>query len=160
MWDLANGLWRRRSNTPLPHRLGDILGCGLAEFKTNDKIDKGKNRLYRILVSETAYLIWKMRNERRIRDGDTPGHEQQEREIRNRWTHALNKRLTIDRALTNDIKFGKRALSEKTVIKTWHGCLDNENELPPDWHKLKGVLVGIFSSRPPGRDRQGLAETG
>ena len=46
IWDLANNLWRKRSNTPLPHRLGDILGCGLAEFKTNDRVDKGKNRLY------------------------------------------------------------------------------------------------------------------
>ena len=43
MWDLANGLWRRHSDTLLPHRLGDIQGCGLAEFKTNNKIDKGKN---------------------------------------------------------------------------------------------------------------------
>ena len=62
--------------------------------------------------------------------------------------------------LTNDIKFGKRALSKKMVIKTWYGCLDNENKLLPDWHKLKGVLVGIFSLHPPRCDWQGLAETG
>ena len=83
---LANDLWKRRCNSPLPHRLGDILGCGLAEFRRNNEPDKGKNRLYRILVSETAYLIWKMRNERRIRDEDSPGREASEREISGRWT--------------------------------------------------------------------------
>ena len=89
-WDLAKDLWSRHSNSPLPHRLGDILGCGLVEFRKNGRPDKGKNRLYHILVSETAYLVWKMRNERRIRDGDPPDRETPEREIHNRWTHALN----------------------------------------------------------------------
>ena len=160
MWSLANDLWERRSSTPLPHRLGDILGCGLAEFKTRGKLDKGKNRFYRILVSETAYLIWKLRNERRIRDEDRPEREASVHEIRKRWTSALNKRLTIDRALTNGAKFGKRALSEKLVIKTWRGCLGNEDKLPPDWHRQTEVLVGILSSRPPGRVRRGLAAAG
>ena len=160
MWSMANELWERRSNSPLPRRLGDILGCGLAKFKTRDKPDKGKNRLYRILISETAYLIWKSRNERRIRDEDDPEREASEREIRNRWTGALNKRLTIDRTLTNDAKFGKRALNEKLVKRTWSGCLNNEDELPPNWHKKKEVLVGILSSRPPGRVRRGPATAG
>ena len=160
LWSLADNLWKRRSGSPLPHRLGDILGCGLAEFSTGGKPDKGKNRFYRILVSETAYLIWKLRNERRIRDEDAPEREASEIEIRNRWSYAMNKRLTVDRALTNDAKFGNRALSEKLVKQTWTGCLDNEDELPPDWHKLKEVLVGIFSSRPPGRGRRGLATAG
>jgi hypothetical protein len=71
-WDLANTVWPKRHDTPIPENLGDIIGCGLAKFKSNNKPDKGKNRLYRILVSETAYIIWKTRNERRIRDGD--GH--------------------------------------------------------------------------------------
>ena len=160
LWALANDLWKRRSGTLLPHRLGDILGCSLAEYKLNDKPDKGKNRLYRILVSETAYLIWKMRNERRIRDEDRPEHESQEHEACNRWTHALNKQLTIDRALTNNRRFSKKALNEKTVKNTWKGCLANEDKLLTDWHKLKEVLVGIFSLHPPGCDRRGPSHTG
>lgn len=95
-WKLVNNLWRRCSNSPLPHRLGDILGCSLAEFRKNNRPDKGKNRLYHILVSETAFLIWKMRNKQRIRDEDSTTHEASEHEVRKRWTHALNKRLTID----------------------------------------------------------------
>lgn len=56
-WKLTNELWGRRYNTPLPTNAGDIIGCGLACFKRDDKPDDGKNRLYRIIVSETAYLI-------------------------------------------------------------------------------------------------------
>ena len=69
-WRLANDLWRKKSNTDIPMKLGDILGCGLAKFETNSKTNKGINRLYTIIISETTYLIWKMRNERRIRDRD------------------------------------------------------------------------------------------
>ena len=145
-WELANKVWGNRNETPLPSRLGDILGCGLASFKRGNRPDRGKNRLYRILVSETAYLIWKMRNERRIRD-----HEATDSEVRNRWTKAINKRLTIDRALTNSTRFGKRALDKKLVKSTWRNCLNREEELPENWTSIMGVLVGISTSRPPGR---------
>lgn len=103
-WKLANDLWSNKHNDALPTRLGDIMGCGLAKFMTNGKPDKGKNRLYRIIVSKTAYLIWKLRNERRIRDGDDTNNKAPNSEVRNiiynRWTHAINKTLTVDRALT------------------------------------------------------------
>jgi len=152
-WNLANEIWEKRHPIKIPMRLGDILGCGLASFKTDGKPDVGKNRLYRILVSETAYLIWRLRNERRIRENDDPDREHQENEITNRWTHAINKRLTIDRASTNIGRFGKRALSEKIVKRTWRNCLENEESLPSNWMNLKGVLVGIASTSPSGHVR-------
>ena len=152
-WKLANELWKQRHTSPLPNRIGDILGCGLATFKTKDKMDKGKNRLYRILISETAFLIWKMRNKRRIRDEDTPGREHSESETYNRWKHAINKRLTIDRALTNKERFRKKAINEKLVKATWRNCLQNEEDLPANWSSLKGVLVGIRVRRPVGHVR-------
>ena len=140
-WSLANDLWKRRYDTPLPDRLGDILGCGLAKFSKDNKPDKGKNRLFRILVSETAYLIWKLRNERRIRDNDnvtTPITE-----ITTRWSNAINKQLTIDRALTDNVRFGRKALPGKLIRSTWRKCLRNEESLPANWPKYRGVLVGI-----------------
>ena len=155
-WQMAGNLWKKRSNDPIPTRLGDILGCGLAEFKKEGKPDRGKNRLYRILVSETAYLIWKMRNERRIRDNNTQGNAPSETETRRRWTHAINRQLTIDRALTDNTRFGKRALDPKVVRDTWKGCLEDEEYLPSEWYKLKGVLVGISPTCSPRRvDRRG-----
>ena len=65
-WQLANKMWARRHGTDLPSTLGGVLGCRLAAFSTGGKPDRGKNRLYRILMLEAAYLIWKLRNERRI----------------------------------------------------------------------------------------------
>ena len=153
-WELANEVWENRSKTPLPSRLGDILGCGLANFRHNNKPDRGKNRLYRILMSETAFLIWKMRNERRIRDNDTTEQEATDSEIRNRWRKAINKRLTIDRVLTNNSRFGKRALEKKLVRSTWKRCLNREEELPEDWTSVKGVLVGISLPSPRGRSNE------
>ena len=148
-WELANRVWRNRDNTPLPPRLGDILGCGLANSKHRERPDRGKTRLYRILVSETAYLVWKMRNERRIRNDETRGREATDSEIRNRWIEAINRRLTIDRALTDNTRFGKRALDKKLVKSTWKHCLNREEELPDNWSSVMGVLVGISTSRPP-----------
>ena len=82
-WKLANDLWSNKHDGALPTRLGDTMGCGLAKFTKNGKPDKGKNRLYRIIVSETAYLIWKLRNERRIRDGDDTNNKAPNSEVRN-----------------------------------------------------------------------------
>ena len=59
---------------------------------------------------ETAYLIWTMWNERRVRDNDSQERGMSEAKILNRWTHTISKRLTIYRVVTNDMKFGKGAL--------------------------------------------------
>jgi len=152
-WLLANELWLKRSDSPLPTNLGDILGCGLANFSIKGKPDTGKNRLYRIIVSETAFLIWKLRNERRIRDDDGQEHNNIAAETTKRWVNAINKRLTIDRHMTNNIRFGKKAINEKLVKRTWTGCLNNEEYLPDNWHRKWGVLVGISWTPPPGSVR-------
>ena len=151
-WNLANALWNKRHPTPLPTELGDILGCGLASFKRDGKPDVGKNRLFRIIVSETAYLIWKMRNERRIRDNDGPDTAT-EQEIRNRWMNTINRRLTINRTLTDVRRFRKKAMDEKMIRATWSGCLKNEDYLPQSWPTNKGVLVGISLVCLPGHTR-------
>ena len=45
-----------------------MLGFGLANFIEDEKPDKGEDRSYRKIVSETVFFIWKMKNRRRIRD--------------------------------------------------------------------------------------------
>jgi ribonuclease HI len=58
IWSVANELWKKRSLTPIPSNFGAILGCCLANFKkANGKTDKGLNRQYRIIVSESMYMI-------------------------------------------------------------------------------------------------------
>ena len=115
-WNLADRIWAKRNMTAIPKTIRTILGCMLATFNTNGKKDKGKGRLFRILISETAYLIWRLRNERRIQQGDGP--PQSESKVQNRWTHAINKRLTLDRMLTNVARFKSAAIKEKLVKAT------------------------------------------
>lgn len=45
-----------------------MLGFCLANFIEDEKPDKGEDRSYRKIVSETVFFIWKMKNRRRIRD--------------------------------------------------------------------------------------------
>ena len=56
-------------------------------------------------------------------------------EIRNRWPHAIDKRLTIDCAFTNGEKVGEIVIDEKPVEKTWRGYLENKDELLEDFHR-------------------------
>ena len=115
----------------------------------NGKPDTGKNQLYRIIVLETTYLIWKIRNKRSIRDEDGSEHSTVINKTTKRWRNTINKRLTIDCNPMNSSKFGKRALDSKLVRRTWRGCLNNKEGLPNNWHRRKGVLVGILSAAPP-----------
>jgi len=97
MWKLANKLWSMRSDKPLPKTYGGLLGCALAvHTKGNGRPDTGLNRLFRIIMSESIRLIWKLRCERRI-----AGKHHPEREIHNRWVRAMNARLTLDNLSTN-----------------------------------------------------------
>jgi exonuclease III len=149
-------LWRRKQkDIPWPGwTYGAALGCGLTTFR--DK--KGRkmpelDRFYRILRSESDYLIWVIRCKRRIEDGDDVEKQITELEAHNRLVAALNKRLHVDIALTNIYKFENKALPQDIVLATWKGALLEENTLPKDWLKVDGVLVGIRSRRPPGRNR-------
>ncbi|KAJ6482425.1 hypothetical protein C8R45DRAFT_1001385 [Mycena sanguinolenta] len=85
-------------------------------------------------------------------------------EVHNRWVRAMNDRLQIDINLTDRKRFGKQyTVAPALVLETWNGTLLQNDELPDDWLKEPGVLVGITpmgSLRPPsppsarrGRDR-------
>jgi len=147
IWKLANKLWRMRTNRPLPISYGSILGCGLPMYSREGKPDTGLNRLSKIITSESAHLIWKLRCERRIEKEDDPQKSHSEREIHNRWVQMMNSRLTIDSLSTNVKKFGKKAVKTKLVLRTWKGCLLDDEGLPRNWCGRKGVLVGIASVR-------------
>ena len=118
-------------------------------FTMNGKPNDGKSRLYRIIVSETAYLIWKMRNEWQIRDDDGEERLNVEGETTARWRKALNKRLTNDRFLTDSARFRKRALNAELVRRTWTGSLENEEALPQEWYKTRGGFSGYVAGGSP-----------
>jgi hypothetical protein len=54
VWKLTKDIWTNKHNTWPAPRYGTVLGCSMADFKTEAGIsEKGKNRLYRILMSES-----------------------------------------------------------------------------------------------------------
>ncbi|KAJ7090686.1 hypothetical protein C8R44DRAFT_955817 [Mycena epipterygia] len=152
VWRAARTLWLERETDWPAVSLGTVLGCGLAEFRDDKgKVRRGTQRLYRILISESAYLIWKLRNDRVISRDGAPASEE---EILNKWKFTVNQRLQIDKVLANRPIRGKRpALARKVVLETWSGMLDNENSLPADWLQEPRVLVGS-RALPPTQSRQ------
>ncbi|KAJ7183871.1 hypothetical protein C8R46DRAFT_1159208 [Mycena filopes] len=144
VWALAKELWTKRNpDWPWPG-IGVILGACLATFKDEEGRTKpGDARLFRILITESAYLIWKLRGERLMQN---EGRAPTETEIHNRWVKTMNMRLKMDCNMT-DRKYEKKAVPTRTVLKTWKGVLMNEDQLPSDWTAATGVLVGIESKR-------------
>ncbi|KAJ7763988.1 hypothetical protein DFH07DRAFT_738580, partial [Mycena maculata] len=109
--------------------------------------------LYRILMSESAYPIWKLRNERVISRDGTPATDE---EIKNRWKYHINQRLQVDMTLARRPRLGRRpALAPLLVLTTGSGILDNEQRLPADWLREPRVLVGshAFPQARPRRHR-------
>ena len=154
VWEQANELWKRRYDHDLPLSEGAVLGGGIASFKNRKgKPDAGKNRLYRILMTESTHLIWVLRCERRIANRDAPQNHHTEEAVRNRWYKQINSRMQIDCLLTNSFLYERKALKTKKVYATWAKCSTDETNLHSEWCKHPGVLVGKTPRRPPGRNR-------
>jgi hypothetical protein len=144
LWDLARELWEKTGHDWPEINLGSIFACGFAHFKTaKDKPDKGADRLFRILISETAHLIWKLRCTRVIERGSDPTKYFSEREIHNRWLSCINQRLRIDLLLTDRRKFGNRASNFKLILSTWKRVIKDAENLQDIQILQSRVLVGI-----------------
>jgi ribonuclease HI len=141
IWKAAEKLWRGKGPNWPEISIGSILGCGLMHFEDERGKEKpGTRRLYRILVSESAYTIWKLRCDRVISRAGTP---MTEKEIINRWISDLNLRLKQDVILANrPVGRNRPRLDPALVYDTWAGTLDNEGSLPVNWLKEPRVLVG------------------
>ncbi|KAJ6505422.1 hypothetical protein C8R45DRAFT_817358 [Mycena sanguinolenta] len=148
IWEAAARLWREKSDTPWPEvSLAAILGCGLLGFDDEDaKKRRSTQRLYRILMSESAYLVWLIRNDRVI---TRAGEPLLETVILNRWIFTLNQRLQQDITLANRKAGGKSPRLVPSLVKeTWAGLLDDEDKLPPNWLRGTRVLVGSRALTP------------
>ena len=120
---------------------------------SSGKPGAGPNRLFRIIISESMYLIWIIRCERAITWGNDPTRFHAAYEIHNKWLQAINARLKIDSIQTNKKIFKKKVIDHKIVLKTWKNCLKDNLHETKNWCGKTGVLVGIAPKRPPGRNR-------
>ncbi|KAJ7239221.1 hypothetical protein B0H12DRAFT_1025321 [Mycena haematopus] len=154
LWDMAQTLWEMRGYQWPEVTIGGILACGFAEVEdARGKKDSGANRLYRILISETAHLIWKFRCTRVIENGSDPAKHPTEYELHNKWLGCINSRLKMDFLLTDQKKFGTRALKLKAVVNTWKAVLKDVENLTDIQIRQSRVLVGMTPLRPPGRNQ-------
>ncbi|PCH34234.1 hypothetical protein WOLCODRAFT_38384, partial [Wolfiporia cocos MD-104 SS10] len=99
-------------------------------------------RLYRVVISESAHIIWATRCLHRVEHQDDPARSPSPAAIAHRWVRAVNDRLHLDRELTRP-RYGRRALSRSLVLDTWTGTLRDQRGLSHDWLGCQGVVVGI-----------------
>ncbi|KAF8281045.1 ribonuclease H-like protein [Clavulina sp. PMI_390] len=136
-----------------------IRACGVLEIHNEDDESNtrraGATRLFSIVVSECAYLIWKLRNERIFgrngnednsdsEDENAPQRDISKTEARNRTLSTLDTRLAVDR-LT--LRIGKlppkrRQQYKRKILNTWSGVivLGDGSSPPEDWTRERGVL--------------------
>ncbi|KAH9858435.1 hypothetical protein C2E23DRAFT_864383 [Lenzites betulinus] len=136
-----------RGGVLLPHlTVGMVLGAPAFQLSTDDPATPvAGQRLVRILVTESTYLIWCLRNRRVIGGPNGTTCALPPAAIIDLWTAVVNKRFLMDRLLTAK-RLGKSALSRQTVLATWGPVLVERDALPDDWIGCTGVLVGRPSS--------------
>ncbi|KAJ8454688.1 hypothetical protein ONZ51_g12889 [Trametes cubensis] len=86
LWRLARDLLVRKG-VPAPEAptQGLYIGAALVSVEVDEKPDPGKTRLAKIVLTETAYLIWKLRCERVIEWQDDEGRQHSEQKVAARW---------------------------------------------------------------------------
>jgi hypothetical protein len=150
IWDLAKNLWpAKHGQWPNPH-ISIILGCGLISFPQpqhndntgNKQKTAGASTLMRILISESAYLIWNLRCKRVI-----CGTNNSENTIKKRWIGAIDKRLQLDRVIASKIRRSPKTTAK--VEHTWSDIIHDSSQPPSNnWATNLEVLVGIRLPRP------------
>ncbi|KAI0818953.1 ribonuclease H-like protein [Irpex lacteus] len=133
IWSLAKAMFKKKTNKDLKVSMGLVLD-------RNHKIQQGASRLATILLTESAYLIWKIRCQ--------PQKAIPQNAITNKWYAAINARLKTDLALTSKRLPASKRVKPELVLKTWSGVLDREHLLPDDWINWTGVLVGRLTQEP------------
>ena len=146
IWRLAEQTWPN-SFGPWPDiQLGLILGCGSIALPHPDDesiIWSGPSRLLRILISESAHLIWVLRCECTIQ-----GLNHSANTIKSRWCNKIDQRINLDCHITTIYNW--KPITRKLVQNTWQAALlERLPSLEEDWIMNPEVLVGITLTRPP-----------
>lgn len=143
IWECVRWLMNKKPTTQIPITYGTLLSINLLQLRDeHGQYLQGTTRLFHILVTESMYLIWKLRCERVIEHDNDPAHWHSPTEITNKWLHAINRRLAVDVSLTDKRLPNHHRLSPALMLATWSGTLAQEHLLPDNWIHTPGVLVG------------------
>ena len=146
IWRLEKQMWPT-SFGPWPDiQLGLVLGCGSITLPDQDdeSITRiGPSRLLRILISESAHLIWVLCCERTIQ-----GLNHSADAIKTRWRNKITQHFNLDCHIAK--VFNHKPITKKLVKATWQAILLKRlPSLEEDWITNPEVLVGITLTRSP-----------
>ncbi|KIY53828.1 hypothetical protein FISHEDRAFT_32585 [Fistulina hepatica ATCC 64428] len=136
IWEMVQEIWEKKGGKWSRMTLGKIMAAAIKKPRLmwRGQKTRGADRLYRILITEAAHLIWTLRCECCIHNNDDPDKWQTMEEIINRLSLArIDTRLALDRIMTSRKKFGKKAIKAEIVLQTWSGVLCGERDLPENW---------------------------
>ncbi|KAH7099072.1 hypothetical protein BKA62DRAFT_608330, partial [Auriculariales sp. MPI-PUGE-AT-0066] len=127
VWRLAEQLWTSRGGEWPALSIGLVLGCGAVSIRNaKRKYDAGATRLFRILIAESAHLIWNLRCDRRIEHADDPDFRHAPQFVKSEFCRVIRSRFDSDHLLTNRRRYGNRALKRNTVNATWRGLFEEQ----------------------------------
>ncbi|EJD49838.1 hypothetical protein AURDEDRAFT_59171 [Auricularia subglabra TFB-10046 SS5] len=142
VWRMVHAfLTRKKSDMEID--MGVVMGCATARLAgANETRDKAAERAFRIVVSESVFLIWKLRCEKRVQHSDEPDWQHSQTEVIMRWGAMLKARVARDRRLTNTYKFGARAVQPAVHGNTWRDLIADAAPSRTGSESDSGVLVG------------------
>ncbi|KIK51710.1 hypothetical protein GYMLUDRAFT_181123, partial [Collybiopsis luxurians FD-317 M1] len=141
IWELASSIWPKEYGPWPDISLGTIPGCSLLQFHDEKhNVLPEAQRLFTILVTEAAHLIWKSHCEIVI---DCNGKNISVTEAYNRFKSAINEQLQCDICQTNQFRWKHCAISKSLVKLTWDPVIKLSPDLPNDWVGKSEVLVGF-----------------
>ncbi|KJA14866.1 hypothetical protein HYPSUDRAFT_149860, partial [Hypholoma sublateritium FD-334 SS-4] len=155
IWRLATETLAQRNIDITTLSIGEIMGCAMPQYKNSDKKpDTALDRLYTIIMTESMYLIWLIQCEWVLDHGGDQEKINSDSQITARWKQRINRRIRLDQTMATKRAHKWKKVDKKLVLETWRGTLENEENLPEDWIRMRGVLVGTGVDRPPpGRNR-------
>ena len=144
VWEHARSLWEKKDLVWQPVCLESLLSAGIpTEVMPNTHAKQAHARLWRILVTESAHLIWRMRCERVIGHEGEARWRHTEKAVTTQWLRVMNDRMRQDITRTNP-RFGRMALSTEVVEETWRNLVPPPARASGNWiEKIDRVLVGI-----------------
>ncbi|KAF6751799.1 hypothetical protein DFP72DRAFT_815935 [Ephemerocybe angulata] len=98
IWNLVRKVFEMKGIEWAKPTPGSIASCGTRSIlnPTTGKPKTGASRLYTIIISQSAYLIWKLRCEWRIgKQGEKEGVPT-DLEVHNRWVAMINRIIKLD----------------------------------------------------------------
>ena len=143
VWELVLSTIETKCGIRLDLTYGVLLAAPATSLSGKlEKRNAGADRLAKILLTESAHLIWTLQCERVIQWAEEDGRTHAPDKITRMWTQRISKRIRMDQLSTSP-RWQKKAIPPDRVLRTWAGVLRDENALPPDWIRVPGVLVGI-----------------